>query len=509
MSASVYEVIKKLSEAMIAGQLDSRGDTAALKGKDAETIELINHMIDSLVSPMRLAGNALDEIAHGNLPPFVIDDYQGEFNKIKQNINTLLAILYGMHGETEHLSKSISQGKLKSRGNDWDYEGIWKDLIGGMNSTLDAVIAPINEAGAVLDKLAHYDLNARMNGKYRGDHAAIRKAMNATAESLHGAISQVSETVALVSEVGKKITHISTVVTEGADEQSVQLNKTSTNLATLSARANLSAQSTVGAQGNAKLATDAILKAKESMNPVVASMNEIGGAADKTSAIAHEIDEIANETGALANNAVEKADKMRVSAAGFGIVAQEINNLSRDCSKVAVAMQEFGKNLENDQKKEFGKIIEKQLAVAHFSNLLGVNAAIEAAHIQGAGASFKGMTDEIQRMSGRSAEAANKTSTLIELLSSLSRDGIQRSQVIEKHLEEAVQGSHALTTFSDDISATILEQTTGLEQISKTAVQISIITDKNAEGATESLEAAKNLENKVEELSKMVNQFSF
>ena len=143
MSESVYEVIKQLSKTMVAGQLDSRGDASALEGNDAEAIQLINEMIDALVSPIRLAGNALDEIAHGTLPPFVIDDYQGEFNQIKQNINTLLAILYGMHGETEHLINSVSHGKLRTRGNDWDYQGIWKDLIGGMNSTLDAVIAPI------------------------------------------------------------------------------------------------------------------------------------------------------------------------------------------------------------------------------------------------------------------------------------------------------------------------------------------------------------------------------
>ena len=120
MSRSVYEVVKQLSDAMVSGQLDSRGETTGLSGNDAETIHLINSMIDAMVSPMRLAGNALDEIAHGKLPPFVIDDYKGEYSKIKQNINTLLAILYGMHGETEHLIRSVSQGKLKTRGNDWD-----------------------------------------------------------------------------------------------------------------------------------------------------------------------------------------------------------------------------------------------------------------------------------------------------------------------------------------------------------------------------------------------------
>lgn len=509
MGASVYEIVKQLSEEMVAGRLDSRGDTTGLKGKDAETIRMINSMIEALVSPMRLAGNALDEIAHGKLPPFVIDDYQGEFNKIKQNINTLLAILYGMHGETEHLISSVSQGKLKTRGNDWDYEGIWKDLIGGMNSTLDAVIAPINEAGAVLDKLAHYDLNARMNGKYRGDHAAIRKAMNTTAESLHDAISQVSETVGLVSEVGQQITRVSSIVTKGAEEQSVQLNETSMSLAALSESASHSVQSTAAAHGNAKTATDAILKAKDSMNRMVTSMADISGAAEKTTTIANEIDGIAKETGTLAGSAVEKAARMRISAGGFGVVAQEIRKLSRQCSETANAMKEFEKKMGEEQREEFSELIANLMSIARFSNLLGVNAAIEAAHVEGAGNEFKDMTDEIHNLAVRAADAANKTSALTKTSASLSKNGVQLSQDIDKQLEGAVKGAHALSSFADEISASIHEQTAGLEQISKTAAQISEVTDKNADGAAESLGAAKNLEKQVGKLTKMVNRFNF
>lgn len=509
MGTSIHNVVKQLSDAMIAGQLDFRGDTAGLKGQDAETVLLINGMLDALVSPMRLAGNALEEIAHGKLPPFVIDDYQGEYHKIKQNINTLLAILYGMHGETEHLVNSISQGKLKTRGNDWDYEGIWKELISGINNALDAVIAPVNEAGAVLDRLAHYDLKARMDGRYRGDHAAIRKAMNATAESLNEAISQVSETVGLVSDVGQQITRISSLVTKGAEEQSVQLNETSMSLASLSESASHSALSTAKAHGNAKIATEAILKAKDSMNRMVVSMGDISGAADKTTSIANEIDGIAKETGTLAGSAVEKAVRMRISAGGFGVVAQEIRKLSRQCSETASAMKEFEKKMGEDQRDEFGELIANLMSIARFSNLLGVNAAIEAAHVEGAGNEFKVMTDEIHNLAVRSADAANKTSVLTKSSATLSKNGVLLSQEIDRQLEGAVQGANALSTFADDISAAIHEQTTGLEQISKTAAEISTITDKNADGAAESLGAARNLEHQVEKLTRMVNRFSF
>lgn len=172
-------------------------------------------------------------------------------------------------------------------------------------------------------------------------------------------------------------------------------------------------------------------------------------------------------------------------------------------------MKEFEKKMGGDQQEEFGELIAKLMNIARFSNLLGVNAAIEAAHVEGAGNEFKIMTDEIHSLAVRSADAANKTSTLTNSSSSLSKSGMMLSQEIDKQLEGAVQGAQALSAFSDEISASIHEQTAGLEQISKTASQISLVTDKNAEGAAESLEAANNLEQQVGKLTKMVNRFSF
>lgn len=509
MGRSVNQVVRELSEAMIAGRLDVRGEVKGLSAQDADTVALINGIIDAMVAPLRLAGGALEEIANGNLPPFVIDEYQGEYHRIKQSINTLLAILYGMHAEAVHLTDSIREGKLKTRGNDWDYQGIWKELIAGFNGTLDAVIEPIAEAGEVLEKLARYDLRSRMRGKYRGEHASIRKAMNQTAQALNDAIAQVSEAAELVSKVGHKITGISSSFAEGASEQSRELNETAVSLAALSDAAAKSAQRSKEAHANAKRATEAVLTAKESMNRMLSSMDEISGAAESTATIATDIDTIARETGTLAGSTIAKAARMRVSAGGFGVVAQEIRKLSRQCSQTAAAMKEFEAKLGAEQQAEFSPLIESLLRIARFSNLLGVNAAVEAAHVEGAGEEFKVMTDEIHTLAAKSAEAARSTGSLTRTSSDLSREGVGLSRQIDRHLEGAAEGARAIVSFADEIVAGIEEQTSGLEQINRRAAQITGVTEKNAAGAAESLSAAKELENQVEKLSRMVSRFTF
>lgn len=510
----VYLAIQTVAQAMMAGKLDQRCDLTGHSPQNQQLLILVNSMLDSLIASMRLAGSALDQIAHGQIPPFVIDDYPGEFNTIKQNINTLLAILYGMHKETTNLTESVRQGNLKTRGNDWDYDGIWKELIHGMNGTLDAVLDPVNEASSVLGRLADYDLSARMRGRYHGDHAVIRKAMNTTAEALHGAIAQVSETVLLVSEVGRQISAGNATVADGATEQSQQLADTSGNLERIASGANISSSKTSEAKQKAHDATQVMEEAQQSMEQMLNAMVKIREAADNTTAIVNEIDSIAKETGGLSTSALDKAVRIRTSAGGFGVVAHEIRKLGQRCTETAKGMKAFSKQVSLGEGEEaeklrddFQLLIDDLEDVAMFSNLLGVNAAIEAAHVEGAGNDFRLLTDEIHSLASRSADAAKRTEQMTRSSVQLSHSGEELSRDINRQLKGAVSGARSISQLTDEISQNTMEQAKGIDQINQAVAQINQVTQKNADSAAISSEAAKGLEQQVKKLSSMVQKF--
>lgn len=512
------EVVQRLAEAMMNGNLDERGNVADYTGADAEIISQVNGMLDALVAPLRLAASAIDEIAHGRIPPFLIDDYKGEFNDIKRNLNTLLATLYGMHSETQNLIGNIREGRLRTRGNDWDFEGIWRELIGGVNGTLDAVTDPLREASTVLERLADYDLSARMHGSYHGEHAVIKKAMNSTAEALHSAISHVVDTVELVSNVGNRITQSSQTVSQGATEQSLQLSETSASLDHISETSVKSAQNTHDAQIHSQRATESITTAKEAMNRMLESMSEIRSSADNTAVIVQEIDTIAKSTDTLSSSAANKAMRVRTSAGGFGVVASEIRKLSKRCAEAVEKLGDFSRrvqfspNKDNGEtleqlKEEFQYIVEDVDDVAMLSNLLGVNAAIEAAHVEGAGNDFEVLTDEIRQLAQRSTDAAKRTETLIQASVALAQKGAGISQEIDEHLATAVEGARSILTLTDEISQVSQEQASGLEQISQTVSKINEVTRLNATSALESSDAASDLAQQVKKLATMVNKF--
>ncbi len=82
-------------------------------------------------------------------------------------------------------------------------------------------------------------------------------------------------------------------------------------------------------------------------------------------------------------------------------------------------------------------------SIARFANLLGVNAPIEVAHVEGAGKEFKVLTDEIHHLAARSADAASKTSALTKSSASLSKNDVLLSREIDQQLERTAESLEA------------------------------------------------------------------
>lgn len=387
-----------------------------------------------------------------------------------------------------------------------------------MNGTLDAVIDPVNEAGTVLRHLAEYDLSARMRGKYHGEHAAIKKAMNSTAESLHSAVTQMTETVELVSAVSGQIADSSQLVTQGAREQETQLTETSNVLDHIAATSQKSARSTIDARQAAGGSAESIKTAKSVMDQMLQAMGQIRSAADNTVGIVQQIDSIAKETDQLSSNATSKATLIRSSANGFSVVASEIRNLSKRCEDAVTRLHDFRRratltpNGESGDtgdalESEYLELIRELKSVASSSGLLGVNAAISAAHVEGAGNDFQALTEEIRQLARRSTDAARQTDTLIRTSVEQARRGEDLSRKIDVHLTEAVTGATTICALTEDISQSSQEQASAIEQISRSVNHITTITRQNADSALKSSEVSHKLGQQMTKLTSMVSKF--
>ena len=93
--------------------------------------------------------------------------------------------------EMRDLSLAAQNGQRDVRGNATKFDGAFRDLVGGVNRTLEAGAAPVREAQAVLGKLANRDLTARMTGVYRGEHASLSDSLTPAIADLGAALIEV------------------------------------------------------------------------------------------------------------------------------------------------------------------------------------------------------------------------------------------------------------------------------------------------------------------------------
>lgn len=251
---------------------------------------------------------------------------------------------------------------------------------------------------------------------------------------------------------------------------------------------------------------------------MLAAMMEIRSAADNTVTIVQEIDAIAKETELLSSNAADKAVKIRSSAGGFGVVAGEIRKLSARSREAAKRLDDFGERFHTGSQgdgaealeamqKEFAVIIGDLNNVALVSHYLGLNAATEAAHVEFAGDSFEGLTEQIRQLAMRSTTAAKKTEELIKCSVDFARKGETLSQEIDGQLAVAVEGGQSISRLTEEITLASQEQAKRLDEISNAVTQISEVTRQNAESARESTAAAKTLGEETQILSRMVSKF--
>ena len=107
-----------------------------------------------------------------------MDDIVGEVRTIVSSFAAARATLADLVQQTAMQTHAAAGGDLATRADVARFEGAYRELVEGMNATLDAAVAPMQEAGRVLARLAGGDFTRGMEGEYQGDHAVLKENLN-------------------------------------------------------------------------------------------------------------------------------------------------------------------------------------------------------------------------------------------------------------------------------------------------------------------------------------------
>ena len=508
----------RLSQAISAGDLSAK----CAVDYDSEILcsvgGHVNDMLSRLLTPLRAASDSLDRIAHGNIPEFIIDEYNGEFNQIKKNINNFLATMYGMHYEVKNLTGKIRDGELRTRGNDWDYAGIWQELIAGVNSVLDAIIEPVTDASDVLEKVARYNLTTRMTASYQGEHAKIKHALNSTIDTLSLALNKVASVVNIVSKAGDDVLGASRKMNQGSEQQARKVRETSQTLEKLMA---FCQENTSHAQTASTLSKDVfenIYIEKERVSQLLNAMEEMKNSAEGTQQIIHAMTDIGNQTDELSVKASSEAVNVTSSSRGFSVVADQIGRLAEQSMDAARKMYGINKEISemiragdmnrlSESVDRLDRIARDISDTSRETKFIAVNAAINSAHVSDAGESFEEIVATIKSLSGRNRDATAQSEKLILDSIEMSVKGETMSHEVNDDLETIVQKVSRVAELVSTNETSSRSQAAGINELNAAVSIISEVTGQNTNIAERSEQIAKELARQTQVLSEIVNQF--
>jgi methyl-accepting chemotaxis protein len=176
--------LAKLTEFSRQGHLEKRGDASGFQGAYGEVINSVNEMLDAILIPIGEGNRILDQVARGKIDELITQTYQGDHEKMKQNINGIAVVLQKFQTELGKLTEFSHQGRLEQRGDPAAFQGAYGEVIKGVNEMLDAILIPIGEGNRILDQIAHGKIDELIAQVYRGDHEKMKQNVNGIADML-------------------------------------------------------------------------------------------------------------------------------------------------------------------------------------------------------------------------------------------------------------------------------------------------------------------------------------
>lgn len=329
--------------------------------------------------------------------------------------------------------------------------------------TQRSIVRPIKQASSVM-KGMDGDLTKRIEIDSKDEIGEIATAFNAFTSNVQGLVSQVISATHEVAGAATEIASSSESMAQGMDSQKDQTMQISAAIEELSASVNEVATQSIEAAENARNSGDVAQKGGQIVSETIDSMNTI-----RDSVIAS---------------------------------LELVSELGR-------------------RSDEIGEIIAVINDIADQTNLLALNAAIEAARAGEHGRGFAVVADEVRKLADRTTDATEQVSKTISAIQEETKLAVDRmntgSEQVQHGVERAREAGSSLNQIVDrtgevsqlitSIAAAAEEQSAASCEISKGVESVNEVTIQSTNGAKEAADAANVLSRHAEGLQALVNQF--
>ena len=473
--------IYKMSDSMLAGKLSARIDVDKFQGRYRQASELINANLDTLLSEVKDLIYTLEDCATGNLDA-KFQQLPGEKASYNQVVDSLRSTMTEISSSIHNFVGNVKSGNLDEPLSLEGRTGVWRKILVSMNELLEDIKAPIGESAEVLHQVSQGNLSTTMKGNYKGEYGRIKESVNATVGTLNVIISEISSLLEKVTEKDFTVEFRTVykgdfkIITDSIEKTIYIFSDVLKEIRTSSERiidgvATIT-DSSVVLSTSANSQNEIVLKVSD-------SLQKLSYTIDETTTISQDVEDIAGK----ARNIAGVGDK--------------------NMQNMLVAMNDI-----ESATSEILKIIKVIDDIAFQTNLLSLNAAVEAARAGVHGKGFAVVADEVRQLAARSKTAAAQTEDLISNTVGKVKDGSSMAEQTAETLNNIVNQISVISDKIGNVSKSSLEQSKAISVTNSSIRELSNIAQSNTDVSNESVSVTEDLSTQAQTFKKMISEFN-